>query len=432
MPENALMATRARPFARRAWAEFGYALITGPLGIVAFAAIAALSAIGIALTVSILGTVPGLLLLTLTLGVARRLGALHGRLLGERTGTRRPRRRRRGPGRLTAAVRDGAGWRSVAYVVLRLPVAVLCVYAAASWMLGVVDLTYPLWWYGFRNHPPGVELSPLPVFSALPMVQFGIRTYAGTFAAAGIGILTLLLAPWLTRAAVTADRWLVRVLLAPGELETRVRDLEETRALAVEDSAARLRRLERDLHDGAQARLVALSINLGMAREKLDGDQLDPATLRDLVDSAQRNAAEAITELRDLARGIHPPALDGGLHQALSTLAARSTVPIELRVDLPVRPSAAIETIAYFCAAELLANVIKHSGARRATLAITGTGGGALRLVMTDDGHGGARPAAGSGLAGLGQRVRTVDGAIAIASPAGGPTAVTVELPLHA
>ncbi|WP_427167975.1 sensor histidine kinase [Streptomyces sp. C1-1] len=157
----------------------------------------------------------------------------------------------------------------------------------------------------------------------------------------------------------------------------------------------------------------------------------DPGRVRQLIELAHRNATEALTELRDLARGLHPPALDDGLPDALATLAARSTLPVELAVDVPERPTPAIETIACFCAAELLTNVIRHSGARRAALQVSRRHG-ALRLCVTDDGHGGARAGTGSGLTGLTQRVRTVDGTLEITSPVGGPTTVTVVLPLRA
>jgi signal transduction histidine kinase len=177
-------------------------------------------------------------------------------------------------------------------------------------------------------------------------------------------------------------------------------------------------------------------MKLGLAREKLGGTaggtaQADVERALELVDAAHAGAKQAITELRDLARGIHPPVLDHGLGTALTTLAASSGVPVELVVDLPERPSAAIETIAYFCAAELLANVAKHSGARHATLEAVHVPG-LLRLRVGDDGVGGARVVAGSGLAGLAERLRTVDGRMEISSPRGGPTVVTVELPSHA
>jgi signal transduction histidine kinase len=197
-----------------------------------------------------------------------------------------------------------------------------------------------------------------------------------------------------------------------------------------------LRRIERDLHDGAQAQMVAVAMKLGLASEKLAGmvdgtEQADLERVLELVAAAHRGAKEAITELRDLARGIHPPVLDQGLGTALATLAARSEVPVELAIDLPERPSAAIETIAYFCAAELLANVAKHSGARHATLSVVHVPG-LLRLRVSDDGSGGARIEASGGLAGLAERVRTVDGRLQVSSPPHGPTVVTVELPSHA
>ena len=216
----------------------------------------------------------------------------------------------------------------------------------------------------------------------------------------------------------------------------RVRELEQSRAYLVDDSAARLRRIERDLHDGAQAQMVAVAMKLGLAQEKLGGmvggaRQADLERVLELVAAAHRGAKEAITELRDLARGIHPPVLDQGLGTALATLAARSEVPVELTVDLPERPSAAIETIAYFCAAELLANVTKHSGATHATLEAIHMSG-LLRVRVSDNGSGGARVDASGGLAGLAERIKTVDGRLQVSSPPGGPTAVTVELPSHA
>jgi signal transduction histidine kinase len=177
-------------------------------------------------------------------------------------------------------------------------------------------------------------------------------------------------------------------------------------------------------------------MKLGLAREKLGGTitggtEADMERALELVDAAHRGAKEAITELRDLARGIHPPVLDHGLGTALTTLTARSGVPVELVIDLPERPSAAIETIAYFCAAELLTNVTKHSDARQATLEAAHVPG-LLRMRVSDDGAGGARADRGSGLAGLIERLGTVDGRMRISSPPGGPTVVTIELPSHA
>jgi signal transduction histidine kinase len=215
----------------------------------------------------------------------------------------------------------------------------------------------------------------------------------------------------------------------------RARELQERRARAVDEAAARLRRIERDLHDGAQVRLAALALTLGEIKENLDavpdssGD--DQARTRTLIWAAHRNAKETLAELRDLARGIHPAVLDRGLDAALSALAQTSAMPVALTVSIAERPSPAIETIAYFCAAELLANVAKHSRATRAAISVTEQDG-ELVMTVTDDGEGGARITAGGGLAGLRERVQTVDGRLALASPGGGPTTVTIGLPVRA
>ena len=214
----------------------------------------------------------------------------------------------------------------------------------------------------------------------------------------------------------------------------RARELQERRARVVDESAARLRRIERDLHDGAQVRLAALAMTLGEIKENLDGAAHgadESARARMLVAAAHRNAKETLAELRDLARGIHPPVLDRGLGAALASLAETSLVPVGLEVSIAERPSPAIEAMAYFCAAELLANVAKHSGASRATMSVREHDGRIL-MTVTDDGSGGAHLAPGGGLAGLLERVQTVDGRLSIDSPAGGPTVIAIELPGHA
>jgi signal transduction histidine kinase len=377
-----------------------------------------------------------LALLFLTPRIARWLGAAHrhlaARLLGERIEAPPPIRAGHGLGRwLDATLRDGPGWRAVAYLLVKLPVMVGELYAVFLAAAGLANLTYPFWWSFFRNHPQNVTLRP--VLALTPFGSLHVSTIPGTFAAFAAGAAMVLAAPWVARAVTSADRWLMRGLLGPGRLEQRVADLEETRALAVDDSAALLRRLERDLHDGAQIRLATLAMNLGMAQEKLgdDGDSLDAAAVRELVDAAHRGAKDALVELRNLARGIHPPALDNGLADALATLAAGSGIPVELTAAIPQRPTPAIETIAYFCAAELLANAAKHSGASKITIKVAGRDG-SLLLRVGDDGRGGADPAGGSGLSGLAQRASTVDGRVEIVSPPGGPTQITVELPLRA
>ncbi len=313
-------------------------------------------------------------------------------------------------GWLAAAASDKPAWRARAYLVLKLPLSLL---ALLPWAVVFELLRWP------SHQPPGT-VSVVAMWLAM---------------LAGVG--AFLAVPWLTSAVLAVDRSLMRALLGPASLAERVRDLESTRAHAVDDAAARLRGIERDLHDGAQAQLVALAMKLGLAKEKLGGGAqagASPADLdraAELVGAAHRSAIEAITELRVLARGIHPPVLDNGLADALTTLATRSAVPVDLVTDIGDRPSAAIETIAYFCAAELLANVAKHSRARCVTLEAVHVPG-LLRLRVADDGRGGASPDAGGGLCGLADRIRTVDGAMEISSPRGGPTVVTVELPSHA
>jgi signal transduction histidine kinase len=241
------------------------------------------------------------------------------------------------------------------------------------------------------------------------------------------------------RLVVNIDRAMMHLLLGPGPAASRVRTLEESRSKTLSAATETLRQIERDLHDGTQAQLVALAMRLGQAKEKLDhlepGDETaELAAIRRLVDEAHRGAKDAITDLRDLARGIHPPVLDTGLENALSTLASRSPVPTEVTVSVPTRPSPAIEAICYFCAAELLANVAQHARATRASLSCAQHGPW-LRIVVRDNGQGGAAlnrlGSSSSGLAGLADRVGAVDGHLSIASPTGGPTAVTVDLPLQ-
>jgi signal transduction histidine kinase len=309
---------------------------------------------------------------------------------------------------------DPVAWRARGYFALKLPLAAVGVAViAATWLGGLFCLTFPAWW-------------------ALGARAAWFATLPESFVLLPLGAVLLLAGTQATHGLTETDRWLMRALLGPGSSAARIQVLEQSRARAVDDSAARLRAIERDLHDGTQAQLVALAMKLGLATEKLhDAAGVDLARVTQLVDDAHRGAVEAIADLRTLARGIHPPVLDNGLADALATLANRSAVPVELVTDIPERPSAAIETIAYFSAAELLTNVAKHSRARHATLEAVHVPG-LLRVRVTDDGAGGARPVPHGGLRGLAERVRTVDGRIEVDSPQGGPTTVTVELPSRA
>ncbi|MFI1995227.1 sensor histidine kinase [Actinoplanes sp. NPDC020271] len=413
------------PAHARALRQLLYALVGVPLGLAGLAYTAYVVAGGALLSL----TVVGLPLLSAGLRGARLFGQLHRalarRLLGVTT-TAPPPPARAGSG-LTGWVRAGltdrAAWRAVAYLVLKAPISVLSLaVVVAGYGYGLAALTYPVWWRLIPRQADAVGV----LRAGLPLPgDVYLDSWPRALLTAAIGALLLLLAPFALRAVLTLDRMLVTDLLDARRLDERVRELEASRNFAVQESAAALRRIERDLHDGAQARLVALAMNLGAAKEHLEQSDADPQA-RELVVSAHRDAKAALVELRDLVRGIHPPILDSGLDAALATLAARSPVAVDLTVAIARRPSPAVETIAYFCIAELLTNVAKHSGAPRAAIGVE-QDDGRLRLRVTDHGRGGAE--ARGGLAGLADRVRTVDGRLVISSPVGGPTVVTVELP---
>ena len=425
-----------RAFGRKARRQRGYAALNVLLALAGCAFTVVTVAVSLGLSLSLAGMLLGIPVLIGSAVGARQLGAvsraLARRLLGVSVPPPPPLQRL--PGRLgwiRAGLTDPAGWRARAYLLLKLPVALLgLITLLVPWGLGLIYLVYPLSWSILHELAPELARHGIRITIGISSTA---HAFPWTFLLIPCGALMLIPAPGLTRAVNSLDAALITRLLGPVSLPQRLRELEETRAAAVDDSAARLRRIERDLHDGAQAQMVAVAMKLGLAREKLGSGAgaaapADFARALELVDAAHRSAKQAIIELRDLARGIHPPVLDRGLGTALQTLAARSGVPVEVVIDLPRRPSAAIETIAYFCAAELLANVAKHSGARHATLEAVHVPG-LVRVRVRDDGRGGARIAGGSGLAGLAERIRTVDGRLDITSPPGGPTVVTVELP---
>ncbi|WP_030021948.1 sensor histidine kinase [Streptomyces monomycini] len=243
------------------------------------------------------------------------------------------------------------------------------------------------------------------------------------------GLLVLAAVPALAGGLVRLENIVGRAVLCVSrseELERRVEDLTESRAGAVDAADAERRRIERDLHDGAQQRLVALALNLGLAKATLKDL---PPEARQVIEEAHREAKESIEELNSLVRGLHPAVLDElGLDAALSGLAVRAPLPVRLWTELPDRAAPAVEAVAYFVVSEALNNVAKHAEATRAEVTVTRLGE-ILRVVVADDGVGGADPARGSGLKGLAQRVRSVDGAFRMSSPVGGPTTMTVELP---
>jgi signal transduction histidine kinase len=421
------------PFERRTWSELGYLLLGSALAFAGLAFVGFTMAAGVVLAITFFG----LAIIGLSLRGARGIGAIQRRmarsLLDEEIEEPDAFASRPGfLGWLQAALRDRSAWRAVAYLVLKVPVAILGILAGLSvWFDAFACLTYPL--------RPGTSVA---AFGVVRVVFRSGSFWSGNFgfmhavAVFCIGVVLFLAAPWAVRVVVSVDRYLMRALLGPDAVTARVRSLEHARTQTVDSSAATLRRIERDLHDGTQAQLVALAMRLGMVKEKLaDTEHLDLEQVSALVNDAHLGAKAAIVELRDLARGIHPPALDMGLEGALSTLAARSTIPTELTLALSERPTPAIESIAYFCVAELMANVAQHANASRASITCAQHGPW-LRLVVRDDGTGGAQPSrlgsSSSGLIGLSDRVHAVDGRLDIVSPLRGPTVVTIDLPLHA
>jgi len=427
VPDRAGGASRVflrAPIAKHTWGCFAYLLICAPLGVVGFAFTVTFITAGAVAAVTFLG----LPLIGFTVLAGRRFAGLHRNLarkmIGARVDDPAPFQRRPGVlGWLSAALADGTGWRALVYLLLKFPLSVAGAFGAGLfWVEGVITFLYPVWWQAFD--PTNKDSHGHVHHAGLQFGDFFFETWPRALVVSAVGLVAVFLGPWPVRGMAALDGVLMRRLLGPWTGSARVRELEEKRTHAVEDSAASLRRIERDLHDGTQARLVALAMRLGQARESDD-----PARVRELVDSAHDSAKDAIAELRDLVRGIHPPVLDQGLDAALATLAARSAVPVELHTHVPQRPSPAIETIAYFCVAELLTNIARHSSARQATVQAHERGG-VLRLEVRDDGHGGARLGAGTGLSGLDERVRTVDGTLTVNSPPGGPTTIAVDLPM--
>ncbi|WP_245677953.1 sensor histidine kinase [Nocardia acidivorans] len=336
-------------------------------------------------------------------------------------------------GWLRGAFTDRTSWRALLFLLIQsvhgMVIGYLTLVVVA--MTGFLALSPIPWAFGNTTN---VDENGVEHHSMLQFGDFYIDTWPRTLAVSVVGITGCFLLPWLIRAVCHLHRLLALWLLTPTERDRRMAELQASRRAAVEDSTATLRRLERDLHDGTQARLVSIAMMLGRAEERLAaGGDAD-----ELIAQARTGSKEALTELRELVRGIHPPALELGLEPALETLAARCAVPVELRVLLPVRPSPAIEAIAYFSVAELLTNVVKHAGANRIWVAVLPSGPNTLLVTVRDNGQGGAlqpaeRPGettVAGGLSGLAARARSVDGTLHVDSPVGGPTVITMSLPV--
>jgi len=425
---TSITATNEVPHRRGLLGQLGidtiYVLVGFPLGIIAFTVIIT----GLSLGAGLLVTLLGIPVLVATIFAARALAELERVRIPSvinrpREGVRyRARPENAGFWRsLFGPLGDLQGWLDVAHAIVRFPVSTFTfVVVITWWSMALGGLSYPIWG---RYIPYDADNHDLPDLLGFPRTPFYIV----------LGVVVAITLPFVVRGCALLEAWLARgLLIEVAALRNQVADLtvgqaaaRSQTASAVAAEATALRRLERDIHDGPQQRLIRLSVDLGRAKEQLDAD---PTAARETVDEALSQAKEALAELRSLSRGIAPPILtDRGLAAAVASLAGRSTVPVELNL-LPDRLSPAAEQAAYFTVAEALTNVAKHSGATQCQVTAQ-IEGDTLAVTVADDGSGGAHVAKGNGLAGLADRMHAIGGQLWISSPDGGPTIVRAELP---
>ncbi|NUS05585.1 MAG: sensor histidine kinase [Nonomuraea sp.] len=392
------------------WRAAPYLLVSGAFGLVWFVVLAVATSVSASLLIVWLG-VP----LTMATVLVSRGGAmLERRLLGAAFGVRiadpyRPRPERGLGAHITWLLGDKATWQDLGYLLMLLPLGLVeFALSIGLWTATALLLAAPL----------------LRVLYVLDGVRgdLVIDSWTGTFVAFTAGVALLVLTAYLVRGMAWLHGTLGTVLLGGGEEER----LRASRARGIDAAEAERRRIERDLHDGAQQRLLSVAVDLGRAQAKFDSD---PDEVRTLIEQAHAGTKAAIAELRDLARGIHPAILtDRGLDAALSGLAARAPVHVDVSVELEERPPAAVESIAYFIVAEALTNVARHSGATEASVSVFRDARNVL-VDVWDNGMGGAVVTPGGGLSGLADRAATIDGVLVVHSPVGGPTIVRAELP---
>jgi signal transduction histidine kinase len=410
-----------------------YVLLGFPLGIAAFV----LMVTGLSVGGGLLITVIGIPILTATLYVARGLAEV------ERVRSVpvlhmprvRVRYRTAGPGagfwrKVFTPLADIQAWLDVLHGFLRFPISIATfVIAVTWWAVALGGLTYFLWDWTLPHTPDNYELPELLGFADTPANRISFYLV--------VGVVFTFTLPFVIRGCALVEAWLARVLLTSvAGLRDQVADLTEDRATARKQTAAAvsaeanaLRRIERDIHDGPQQRLVRLAVDLGRAQQQLD---TDPQAARRTVDEALSMTRETLDELRTLSRGIAPPILtDRGLPAAVAALAARATVPVVLEIPSDERLDALAEQTAYFTIAESLANVAKHSGATQAVVSVVRYGN-RLSVTITDNGTGGAHIAKGHGLAGLSDRLQAAGGELWVSSPPAGPTSIRAELPCTA
>jgi signal transduction histidine kinase len=405
----------ARTFASEAWAATAYVALSGAIGTASFIIALVGLCVGTPLLIVALAGLPILwFVFAFDHGLAKLERNRAAALLGVEFGVRRPPRTGSPPRRMIGWMASRGCWLELTYALLALPLLGWLggFLTFCAWGGGLAFISFPAW--GWAAAGEGSVLG----------ADIGFPASAVLHVLAGAALLYA--APWVARGLAAVQVAMARLLLEPSDRErltARVDTLEQTRAGMVAAADAERRRIERDLHDGAQQRLVALAMTLGRAKATED-----PDAARDLLDEAHRESKEALVELRNLARGIHPAVLtDRGLDAAVSALAARSPVPVAVEVDLPRRAAPTVEAIAYFVVAEALTNIAKHSQATRARLEVK-IAGDELSVEVCDNGRGGA-DSGGSGLTGLRDRVRAVDGILMVVSPPGEGTTLRVELP---
>jgi signal transduction histidine kinase len=419
-PPTVALAGRSRAEWAAAWAtrlglDTAYLLLGLPAGVIAFTVVVTGWATALGLAITLIGFPIALATIVVSRGVANVERWRAALVLG---GPIRGRYRDTSSGkileRLKAVFGDAQTWKDLGWHLLLLPVGIVgFTVAVVCWCWSLWCLTFPIW---FKITPAASDFG-----------DFTLDAWWHAAIVFLIGIATLPITVALLRGTAAGTGALARLLLGADteELEERVGVLTETRAGAVDAAAAELERIERDLHDGAQARLVALALDLGMAEERFERD---PDGARELVEKARDEAKQALAELRDLARGMRPALLaERGLGEAIRALAARTKLPTTVSVAPGERVPPAVESAAYFVVAEALTNAVKHSAATRLTVDVS-RDGDLLVVQVADDGVGGAEMS-GSGLTGLRKRVEALDGALRLASPPGGPTLLHAELP---
>lgn len=378
-------------------------------------------------------TVVGVPLIVVTAGIPLLLAAipgtrwwanLHRVLIGRINGVEieRPYRKPPVPGivnYLRTALTDPATWRDLAWLFVNATAGFAMLLLSSALFLGsIFYLIYPFLY----------AVTPQEVFGT-PFGFFELHNVAQAFVVWPAAVLSFALWWNAGRPLARLSARMSAALLGPTEnsrLALRVQEVEATRAESVDTQAAEIRRIERDLHDGAQARLAALSMNLGLAETLVERD---PATAAQLLTEARESASQALTELRDLVRGIHPPVLaDRGLDGAVRALALACPLDVDVTIDLPGRPAAPVESATYFAIAEALANLVKHSAATKAWIQISYEDG-KIHVLVGDDGIGGAEITEGGGLHGVQRRLAVFDGTLSVLSPGGGPTSVVMDVP---